>query len=970
MNAIQSSPAGVIGSWHDENMRAVSPSLIARTRESQALRQMLAETAEGQPRTVVIAGEAGIGKTRLLAEFKREASVTARVLVGECVDLGMSALPYAAITGMLHDLLGQVGADTMLEAAGPGRDALAVLLPELRGQMPEHSASGAERLHEVVAVLLENISRAQPLVIVVEDLHWADGATLAVLRFLQRTLADCPIMIVLSYRSDDVHRGHPLRGFLSELERSRRSDRLELRRLTLDEVGEQIECILGHLPDPLVLESVYERSDGVPFFVEELLSAPESDELPDTLRDLLLARYERLSTHAQSLLRLLSAGGVAVRHDLLMVVAEAEGADLDEPAREAVLANVLVITENSYAFRHALVREAVHAELLPGERVRFHSRYAAALENFGGIPCGSTEVANHWLAANNPAKALVTALEAMHDAQSSYAYITASQMGERALNLWDQVPDAADVAGLGKVQLLALTASNLLDAGDSERAIAIVDLALAEPDAADDDVRYARLLRDKASYLATSGRPGSAALLEQALELVPPGRMDKVRASMLNQLASRLMVQAQNESAIEVASDALTLSLKAGTDRQASIAANLRGVSRVHSGEIDAGLADLERAGQLANADGSALLRHNLNSSDVQYLLGNFTEALALAEAGMARARELGVERSTGIILSSNAVDPLFAVGDWDRADNLLERALAMSTPTAFNAYLRRAKLWSLLWRGELDAAVSLYRGWRSGMAALGAVEVQVRLTVARVAAEIALEQGDLDDAWQHVAVLIEPDRRSLAAYDLPLLSVAARVLVARGASDADIEPFRRALDAASGWPTYPLWSALFDAELADDVPGWQRVLDREGPAHVRPYALYRLGQAQFAAGDRQEARDSLRQAADVANTLGARLITRHVNEFSSRAGLTLSEAPRPAAEGPELTARERQVLDLIAQGLSNRQIGERLFISAKTASVHVSAILRKLGATSRTEAVFVASQGAGHAGTGSPARR
>jgi ATP/maltotriose-dependent transcriptional regulator MalT len=942
-------PIGVGAAWHDGGVRATSATLVGRVRELTALRTILAEASEGRPRTVVLAGEAGIGKTRLLEEFGREASATSTVVVGQCVDLGVSALPYAAITGMLHDLIDQVGRDAVLDAAGPSRGALGVLMPELIAAEP----SSAARLHEVVAVLLENFARTRPLVVVIEDLHWADGATLAVLRFLVRALSDSSIMMVLSYRSDDVHRGHPLRGFLAELERSRLTDRIELARFSLDEVGELTQQILGSAPDPLELENVFERSDGVPFFVEELVSCRD-DEFPDSLRDLLLARYERLTPPSQSLLRLLAAGGVSVRHTVLAPVAADEIVDLDEAAREAVLAQVITANGSNYTFRHALVREAIHAELLPGERLRFHARYAEVLETTGAYACGSTEVATHWLAAHNRERAFTASLLAMTDATETYAYMTAAQMGEAALDLWERIPDAADLAGVSKVHLLARTAAALRDAGEMERSLAMINLAIEESPNRNDS-GYAVLLRDKSFLLANTGKHGSIALLREALTLVPAGVDDLARATLLTQLASRLMIEGYHDDSMTVASEALELAQRESSPVQASVAANLRGVVRVHVGMVDDGLADLDMARELAGDDGKTLLRHSLNSSDAHFALGHYAEALAIAEAGIASARELGVERSTGMILSSNAVDPLFALGDWDRADAMLDRALSMSTPLVFTAYLRRAKLWSLLWRGETDAAASLYRGWRTQLTALSEIDLQIKLWVARVGAEIAVEQGDLDDAWAHVQVLVDGTRR-IVGYDLPLLAVAGRVLAARGSSAAEVRPFRAVLDAASDWPTHDLWATVFDAELADDVASWQRVIERDGPAHIRPYAQYRLGRALFAAGDRSGARQSLEQAADAASVLGARLIVRRVNEFAGQAGLSVTES-RPVSDPTELTARERQVLELIEQGLSNRQIGEKLFISAKTASVHVSAILRKLGATSRTEAVFLAGQ-------------
>jgi DNA-binding CsgD family transcriptional regulator len=985
--------------------------MIGRERELRMLRATLDEAIRGNPRAVVLAGEAGIGKTRLLAEFEAESEARARILVGNCVDLGAGAVPYAPITAMIRMLVRQVGADAVLAAAGPGRDALTVLLPELRDTLQSDSSTarieraGAAPVHEVVAVLLENFARQQPIVAIFEDLHWVDSATLAVLRFLLRALSDGPIMLVLSYRSDDVDRSHPLRTFLSEIDRARLATRVELERLTRRQVFELAGDIFGGALDVDVLERVYDRSEGVPFFVEELVGLNvecgcDTDALPDSLRNLLLARYERLPDSAQHLLRLLSAGGVSVSHDLLTAVYDGEPAELDGAAREAVLANVVIAEETRYSFRHALVREAIHTDLLPGERGRFHTAYAQALEErslkeVDRSACRSSEIAEHWSAAHNQAKAFPAALAAMEEARVSYAYGDAATMGERALELWQHVPDAEGVAGMSHVDLLAKTASALRNAGDGERSLAMVNEAIEECDDRT-GVRFARLLRDKAYYLANNGLPGSIPLLEQALELVPDGVDEVLRGTLLNTLAARLMVKAELDRAIELADQALALARSIDSPGQASIAANLAGLSRAQRGDIVAGLAQLDLARELARGDPAAMLRYRVNASDLMYHLGRFEEALQLAEEGIARARELGVERSSGVILASNAVDPLLALGQWDRGEALIDRTLALAPPPAFRVYLQRAKLWLLLWRGDVEAAARTYRGWRSSLTgpnvtapndtalndtALNDTEAQTLLGTARVLAELALAQGDVDEAWTQASVLFVDSHPTLPPYDLPLLTVAAAIL-ARYRAQSDITSnlttdadhawvddaeasVRALLETERYWPTWEVWSAQVEAELGGDGTGngvdeWRHALAAatDGQAYLRPYGLYRLGQALVAAGDRAEARESLREAAATAEQLGAGLITSRVAAYADRAGLVLTDAAAARlADSSELTAREVQVLELIAQGLSNRQIGEKLFISAKTASVHVSAILRKLGAASRTEAVFLASR-------------
>ena len=942
-----------------------SSALIGRAADLRELDALYAQVVAGEPRAVVVAGEAGIGKSRLLAEFTARSADSARVLHGQCVDLGEVAPPYAPITSVLRELVAQVGTERVLEAAGPGRDTIGVLLPEL----DEHVAGGASenRLHEGVATLLEHIARERPIIIAIEDLHWADDATLTVLRFLLRAVASGPIMIVLTYRSDDVHRGHPLRVFLTEIERGRRAKRLELRRLTRAQVRKQAQSILGRTPDFDLVESVFERSEGVPFFVEELVGCEDSV-LPETLRDVLLARYERLDDATQYFLRVVSAGGQRVEHELVENVFDRDPDQLDAAARAAVVANVLVVDDSAYTFRHALVREAVHGDLLPGERTRFHARYAEALAD-REKPGDITEIAYHWHAANNHEKAFPAKIAAMRSASQSYAYATAAQMGERALEIWDAIEDAETVAGMPRSRLMGRVAAYLHAAGEPERALATITLAISMGDVQGPDL--ARHLMLKAQCLHNIAKVGAIPLLREALDLVPPGVNETLRATILYRLAARYMIEGAHPDAVEMATQALDLALELDDPEAASVASNVRGVARAHRGEVAEGVADLERAKELAQGNADALLRFRVNYSDMLHLLGRYDESVAIADEGLDRSRELGVERTSGAILASNMIDPLFARGEWERATRLLDRVISLSPPLTFRVYLLRSKVWSTLWRGEVEAAERMYRHWSPHMMALADVEVQTRLQHLQLAGEMALAQDDATAAWGHLSHVISDDFQSLPGRSLPIYAEAARALArlrADGDTRVDIDDaenrLRKALGADAFWPTADQWAAVVDAELGgpsragDGVAEWERALSRaeELPAQVRPYMLLRLAMAQHAAALRSESVATLQRAVEAANTLGAGLITGQALAFAQRAGLALGGAPgRHEAGSVELTAREQQVLDLIAEGLTNRQIGERLFISVKTASVHVSAILRKLGASSRTEAAMIA---------------
>ncbi|TFW00351.1 LuxR family transcriptional regulator [Leifsonia flava] len=953
--------------------------MVGREGDLERLRGLLEAVADGVPRTAVIGGEAGIGKTRLLAEFTASVPPEVLVLRGQSVDLGTVAAPYAPVKDVLRSLIAEVGAEAVMNAAGPGRPALTALLPELA--QGDTDAGSSAQLHEAVAVVLERFSHDRSVVAVVEDLHWIDAASLTLLRFLIRAVRRGRLLLVLTYRSDDVTRGHPVRGFLTELDRGRAVDRWELARLTKAQVRRQVKAILGGVPDPDLLARTAARSEGVPFFVEELLgldTCPTDDGLPDTLRDLLLARYERLEPGTQAVLRLLAAGGVRVPHELIAAVHSGAAEDLDAAIREAVFASVLVAGDDDYAFRHALVREAIHAELLPGERGRFHAAYAEALERTAGSRRVAAEISYHWMAAHVPEKAFPATLAAREEARAAFAYATAGQMGERALELWDQVAEPERVAGMNRLELLGRTSSHLRNAGENERSLALIDLALADG-SPDRPLQYARALRDKAYYLGNAGRTGTVPLLEQAVALVPPGSPGELRATMLTALAGRLMIEGRAQEAIAMATDASTEAAAAGSDRYSSVAHNIAGVSMVHNGDVEGGLAELERARVLGDGDRVAGLRYRVNISDVHYLLGRYRSAVQLAESGLARARELGVERISGVILASNAVDPYYALGEWDRADALIERGLSLDPPFAFRVYLQRARMWGMLWRGDVSGAAVMFRSLAPSIASLVEAEMQTRLGIARLAAEIAIAEGDDERAWEEASVVFRAEHRSLPGYDLPLLAVAARALAGirrsnpEAASSIDIDAAASDVRGASadlaGWPTAPVWTAFVEAELGGsagtglDPVLWRRARTAAagGPVHLGPYASLRLAEAQIAAGDRVGAHESLQAAVADADSIGIGLVGDQARAVARRARVNAEPPsqpvsdPAPDAAAEPLTPREQQVLELVARGLSNREIGTELFISGKTASVHVSAILRKLGASTRTEAVFLA---------------
>ncbi|HEY5316940.1 MAG TPA: AAA family ATPase, partial [Solirubrobacteraceae bacterium] len=436
-----------------------SERFVGRERELAAL--------EGESGVVLIAGDAGVGKSRLVAELERRARAEGKlVLIGECLELTDGELAYAPIVAALRPVLREDGVLEALTAAERG--ALARLWPELGpadagGVGPEESSQA--RVFALLLELLTALGSERPVVFIVEDLHWADPSTRDFLAFLVRAGRGGRLALIVTLRAEQLHREHPLRAFVAELTRVRGVRRVELAPFTREEVAQQVEGILGAPPAPELVQRLFERSEGNAFYTEELVAAGNGSELPASLRDLLLFRIERLSPPARRLLALAAVAERAVDERLLGAVGEVPEAMFAPALREALAHQVLVPrgegggAEVLYGFRHALVREAVYRDLLASERATLHAALARTLVRRPELAATGIgvagELAHHWYAAGEFVHAFEASVQASADAERVFAFAETEGHCERALALWDRVPDAARVAGVDRVELLA-----------------------------------------------------------------------------------------------------------------------------------------------------------------------------------------------------------------------------------------------------------------------------------------------------------------------------------------------------------------------------------------------------------------------------------------------------------------------------------------------------------------------------------
>ena len=1017
------------GSFASEAGRAIlvamtatltSATFVGRTEELARLAAAADRAAAGTPTAVVVGGEAGVGKTRLVGELVASAhQAGATVLVGGCVELGGEGLPFAPLIEALRGFVRDLDEPELAQLVpGRARVELARLLPELGpggpgpdaagswvggpGAEPRGSGLGSEqrRLFELLLVLLERLGSERPAVLVVEDLHWADRSTRDLLAFLVRNLRHGRLLLVMTYRSDELHRRHPLRPFLAELDRGRRAERLELARFGRDEVAAQLAGIQGTPAPPELTERIHARSDGNAFFVEELAATAAADgELPPSLRDTLLARIELLAEPTQQVLGVAAAAGARVGHDLLAEVAGLPDAELLAGLREAVSAHVLLVAadDGAYGFRHALVKEAVYAELLPGERTRLHARFAAALagRDAGGDPGLAAELAWHWYAAHDLERALPAAVEAGRAAERAFAYAEAQRQFERALELWDRVPGAT--AGLDKAELLARAGEAAANAGAADRAVALVRGALAEVAPGRDPLLAGQLTERLGFHLRIAGRPGAMEAYQEAIGLVPPGPTVE-RARVLAGLGQALMLRARFAEAIATCEEAIQVARAAGSPAVETHALCSLGTAMARIEDPDDGLAALGEARRLAAELGLAKdeARACVNLSDLLNDLGRLEEAVVVAMEGIEVATAAGLRRTFGVFLAGNAAAALYNQGRWDETAELTAAYLELGDDEDLNTVTLRQSMAMLdAGRGHFESALGHVRAARR-LAGDEFIAVQYPPNLAAAEAEVAAWRGRLEEAAAAVA-------GGLAALQGPLVDLRACLLLAIGLrvegerarlatarhDHETLTDARLVADELVQWARGTFAGsrvAWRRAVLATCEAEWARVQGEPDPerwlaavaaweesGHPYPLAVarWRAAEALLAGrGDRTLVAELLRRSHATASGLGAEPLRGELERLARLGRVDLrprDPSGAPAGPTPEptdaaaagvalgLTARELEVLTLVAEGRSNRQVAEALFISAKTASVHVSNILAKLGVASRVEAAAVA---------------
>jgi DNA-binding CsgD family transcriptional regulator/tetratricopeptide (TPR) repeat protein len=980
---------------------------VGRAEELALLASGIDAARHGRSGAVLIGGDAGVGKTRLVDEAAERARADgALVASGGCAPMDGGGLAYGSVVAVLRSIARQVGDGEAAQLLGPLAPGLGSLAPS--GDEPPAMYSGARsvseglaktRLYESVLLALGRVAAQSPLVVVVEDLHWADSGTADLLSFLIRNLTDERVLIVGTYRSDELGRDHHLHAWLHELARVSRVQMVSLPELDRAQTAEMIAGILGEDPPWSLVEAVWNRSEGNAFYVEELTAARQAPALSPELREVILGRLDSLSTDAHRVLAAVATIGMVADHNLLVAVlaaADPSGADdrWDVALAEAVDHQVLVVDtiDATYRFRHILLREAVYGALLPGERARWHGAIARVLvdrPDLGPAEAGHrvAELSVHWWECGDWSAALSSSVAAADAAAAVWALPESHVYLERALAALDRLPDD-EAALVDRRRLVERAADAAYWAAEAHRCVELaqqlIDLVSIDGDPA--EVARAELLLGRNAW-SLGDSDGAFAAYRRAAALVPAEPPSQMSALLSAEEARGLLLLSRFVEAEERAVAGLQVARAVGARAEEAHLLCTIGCSRAAVGFADEGV-DLLRdalaiSEEVGNAD--AVNRAYVGLTAVLGDAGRLDECLALLYDAAALGEEMWGVRLTGA--ASNCVAVLTWLGRLDEAEALVDQVGRGVGNCIAGPSMSRAEL--ALRRGRFDEADGLLDLVDELTGDLA--DVQFRGPYHLMRADLAVGRSDLQLAADEIELALATAAGTDDTTYLPLMLVAAvRCQADRyDAARADGQRFdldkARLLAAgfvdeatqtvaglqANGGVAPPRAVAAAAQCMAEatrlevsDPQRWVEAATAWAAAHepeMQAYCEWREAEAWLAGrSGRARAETCLRDAWSASSAMGTQPLTDRIEALARRArvGLDASDAGGDEPDGLALvgadlglTPREVEVLALLAAGRRDAEIADELFISKKTASVHVSNVLRKLDVPNRIEA-------------------
>jgi DNA-binding NarL/FixJ family response regulator len=1002
-------------------VRVASPTFVGRAAELAALDQALDAAAQGQTTTILIGGDPGVGKTRLLQTWNdRALQRGARIAAGSCLDLGETGPAFTAVVEALRELLGGLGPNDEETLVGPDRSVLARIVPELGGS-PDSGTTGRDgpnfaqtRLFDRLADVFQRAAATGPLILELEDIHWADRSSQAFLLYMVEVSRAANLLLVGTYRPEVAETDQAFRTTLAQLLRRARVSTLSVAPFDREELREQLAGILGSPPSTSLLAAIQARSEGNALFVEELAAArAPSVDLPASVGAATASKVEDLSANARALLRVASVVGRTANYGVLQTVTSLAEADLGDALRETVRARLLepVHVGEAYRFRHALLQEAIYAETLPGERRRLHAAVARALADDPDRPPDDADLAprlaTHWYEAREFNRAFLASGAAAAAAERQSAYAEAATHYERLLELWDSAGDS--LAGFTRAGVRERASWNAFLAGDLERSASHSREALLELERAPDAVLHVRVLDLLAWALSRLGQDPWEVLRPLA-ELDPTGQPEGVRVAIQVQRARALEEDGDYAAGLEMARPLV--------DQAAALddVALFGQASMVYGAllewfDTDAALATMESAREVASRAGDDVVVADIDLSIAYVLMAAHRneQLLATTQRGLEFAGRSGLGRWARPSMRFCQALSYLRLGRLRESLEQIELARADLPTGRFLALLELVAALARTASGDFEAAAVHLEASRLPHDRVADDAELGRGWLATARAELALAERRLEDVQRLVdasapRVLGEGTYSEMTETiwwmsEVGFAAAAERAETAHAANDdaavqeaharigtltGYLEEARHQRDVA-GLPdlgTMHGHEALIAGHIAriegrDEPELWTTAAALFPPSSVEALtARYRQAEAMLAArASRDEITAVMVPAHAVAVAIGAGPLAGRFEALARRARIDLrasNAADAMATDEPPglpehevapgtialrnrgLSDREIEVLTLVAAGYSNQNIADRLFISSKTASVHVSHILDKLDVSTRTEAATI----------------
>lgn len=958
--------------------RTLASRLIGREQPLAELNDLLALTRSGQGQIVFLAGEAGVGKSRLVEEFVRTVPPDVQVFSGHCFD-EEPAPPYGPFGELLH------GAAPGHFGGGDLRQFLPDQAAAHAGDMPADRLAARRRLFQLIHTALRPPEDATHL-LVLEDVQWADEASYELVHYLARAVASERICILVTYRSDAIHRLHPLAGLIARLTRDRRYHEIRLFPLDRVELAQMLVAILDEPPAPALVQALYERTEGNPFFVEEVLGALRDQgglqsigdqaahlldgvELPLSIKDTILRRVAELPAPTAAVLRDAAVIGRRFDFDVLAQLSGLDEADLLPMLSELVERRLIAEepgTEDRYRFRHELIRATLYGELLRRERRLRHKQVLDALQTLHAADpaAAADQLAYHALQARDRDSAVRYSTLIGDRAAALHAYREAMARYEDALEAGDQRgwPDEAE-----RARLLACIGRAAFVLGDNRRSAASFAEAqalyqrLGDRRSAGDMQRWMGRVAWELEDVDAAFAHTHAALATLEGE-APCAELAMAQSALAHLHMLQLSVDpASAAESIAWGNRALAMAEAFGNDAVVCHALNSIGVALIDTGKVAEGLASLERSLAIAHAADLPvdIVRGSINLGSRLLYANELTRALDILQTGWEYAVRHGILRGVDKLLRLLAYTKL-DLGAWSELETLLTAA-------------RRSDAYELPEIRLIVREVAALQAWchnrlADAQALLEALRVEVedrraRQNIDQNLALILFDKGETAEALR-LADQIQVHESDLVGFDALRYAGLADLYFQAG-RDSEAQHLLHAIETAevrhesavrhgmiaelrglAEQGTNPVRAATWFNQAAE----WYSVLTH--PLDVIR-ARRRQAEALLRVGAGAEAEPLLAEARAQAEALQYVIeLERIIRLIAAERPTTTGEPPRPP-DG--LTPREREVLALITRGLSNRAIAEALVISEKTAEVHVRNILSKLGLSSRTQAATYA---------------